>query len=105
LGGEGGNDPDGDEDSPDDDNEIDQRKNIFLPKSVTGSPRHMRELATDALHITAELGPATDFVTLTTNVKWREIQEQLLQGQTAFDRPDIVCQVNNFLMQTEINNY
>jgi len=31
--------------------------------------------------------------TLTCNPKWPEIQECLLEGQTAFDREDIVCQV------------
>ena len=33
------------------------------------------------------------FITFTCNPKWREITENLLPGQTAQDRPDIVARV------------
>ena len=33
------------------------------------------------------------FITMTTNPKWTEITSQLLEGQTAQDRPDIVARV------------
>jgi Helitron helicase-like domain at N-terminus len=68
-------------------------KNIYLPTSVTGGRRHLAEKAKEALAVVAEKGTATEFITLTVNYQWREIQEMLLQGQSAFDRPDIVCQV------------
>ena len=65
----------------------------ILPKSVTGSRRHLRSLSLDALTTVSEYGAPTFFITLTCNIKWREIQERLLFGQDAFDRPDIVVQV------------
>jgi len=39
------------------------------------------------------MGKPTLFVTMTTNPKWAEIQENLLPGQTAINRPDIVSRV------------
>ena len=63
----------------------------FLPKSVAGSPRHLRELARNALTIISEMGHPTVFITVTCNTNWPEIEEKLLPGQTAFDREDIVC--------------
>lgn len=63
----------------------------FLPRSVQGSPRHLRELARSALTIISELGHPTVFITVTCNTQWPEIQERLFPGQTAFDREDIVC--------------
>jgi hypothetical protein len=38
-------------------------------------------------------GSPSFFITVTTNPKWREIQESLLYGQKATDRPDIVVRV------------
>jgi hypothetical protein len=74
--------------------ELGDEENVYLPASVTGSPRHMRKLSCDALYAVAQEGPPTDFVTLTANVNWREILEKSLDGQTGFNRPDIVCQVS-----------
>ena len=71
----------------------DDERSTFLPSSFHGSPRHLKELSNNALSIVSELGPADLFITLTCNPNWNEIQEMLLPGQTAFDRPDIVCQV------------
>lgn len=68
-------------------------KKTYLPSSVFGSPRHLRKLARNALAIVSELGKPTFFITLTCNPNWPEITTQLLLGQTAFDRPDIVCMV------------
>jgi hypothetical protein len=53
----------------------------------------MKKKAINGLHVVSELGGPTEFTTLTCNTAWREIQEKLLFGQTAFDRPDIVNQV------------
>ena len=33
------------------------------------------------------------FITFTCNVQWPEIQSSLFEGQTANDRPDIICRV------------
>ena len=56
----------------------------------------LKELSNNALSIVSELGPADVFITLTCNPQWEKIQSRLLPGQTAFDRPDIVCQVEYF---------
>lgn len=71
----------------------DEERSTFLPSSLHGSPRHLKELSNNALSIVSELGPADVFIALTCNPTSQEIQEMLLQGQTAFGRPDIVCQV------------
>lgn len=77
----------------DNDDEYNSEKGTYCPKSVTGSPRHMKELACNALHAVSQSGPPSDFVTLTFNIKWREVQEKLLQDQTGFERADIIVQV------------
>jgi hypothetical protein len=65
----------------------------YLSQSMHGSRRHLREKARDALAIVSEYDHPTLFITLTCNPLWPEIQEMLLPGQVAFDRPDIVCRV------------
>jgi len=65
----------------------------FLSQSMHGSRRHLRSLAKNALALVSEYGRPSLFITLTCNPYWPEIIEQLLPGQTAFDRGDIVCQV------------
>jgi hypothetical protein len=70
------------------DNERDQStltNATYLSESITGSPRHLKNLALDSLAIVSEYGKPTVFITLTTNELWPEIQERLLPGQTAFD--------------------
>ena len=41
------------------------------------------------------LGKPTLFVTFTANPKWKEIQDELLPGQTASDRSDLDARVFN----------
>ena len=65
----------------------------FLSQSMHGSRRHLRSLAKNALALVSEFGRPSLFITLTCNPYWSEIIEQLLPGQTAFDRGDVVCQV------------
>ncbi len=38
-------------------------------------------------------GKAQYFMTFTCNPKWPEIEAELLRGQTALDRPDVVARV------------
>ena len=68
-------------------------RRTFLPSSFHGGRRHLKKLASNALAIVSELGNPSLFITLTCNPNWPEIQELLLEGQTAFDREDLVCQV------------
>lgn len=53
----------------------------------------MFELYQDAMAIVSHYGKPDLFLTFTCNPKWKEIQENLLPGQTAWDRPDLVCRV------------
>jgi hypothetical protein len=61
---------------------------IILPSSFAGSTRHMQQLLQDALAINRFYKGADLFLTMTANPAWPEIQNELLPGQTAADRPD-----------------
>jgi hypothetical protein len=76
-----------------------EKDKVFLSSSLHGSSRHLRALANEALCVVSELGPPTLFITATCNPRWREIEEQLLEGQTAFDRPDVVNMVSIDVIQ------
>jgi hypothetical protein len=92
---------DGDDDNGDDDH---FGSKTFLSQSVHGSRRHLRALASNALTIVSEFGKPTVFITLTCNPMWPEIQQQLLPGQSAFDRPDVVCQVFQHRLSAVLHN-
>lgn len=66
---------------------------IILPSSFIGSPRHMSQLYQDAISIVRRLGKPDFFITFTCNPSWPEIQNELLYGQTAADRPDLCSRV------------
>ncbi|KAL4436594.1 hypothetical protein ABPG75_003733 [Micractinium tetrahymenae] len=66
---------------------------IILPSSHSGSPRQMQQLYQDAMAIVRKHGKPDLFITITCNPQWREIQEELLPGQAAVDRPDLVDRV------------
>ena len=70
-------------------------RRIVLPASFTGGSRYMHRLFQDAMAIVHRYGNRKPhlFVTFTCNVQWPEIQSSLFEGQTANDRPDIVCRV------------
>ena len=69
-----------------DDENDDTETKTFLPQSFHGSRRHLRMLATNALTIVSEMGRPTIFLTLTCNIHWTEIEDQLLDGQTAYGK-------------------
>ncbi|XP_074099928.1 uncharacterized protein LOC141528005 [Cotesia typhae] len=68
-------------------------KVIILPSTFTGSPRNMLQHYQDAMAIVRKFRKPDLFITMTCNPKWREISENLLPGQTASDRPDLVARV------------
>ncbi|OMO88273.1 hypothetical protein COLO4_20331 [Corchorus olitorius] len=70
-------------------------KRIVLPASYTGGPRYMFQNYQDAMAICRAYGYPTLFITFTCNPKWKEIDDalQLVPGQRAEDRPDLVCRV------------
>lgn len=65
----------------------------FLADSYFGSERHLKRQAQNALTVVSEVGRPTVFITLTCNTHWPEIVERLFEGQTAFEREDVVCAV------------
>ncbi|KAG2210181.1 hypothetical protein INT45_004502 [Circinella minor] len=68
-------------------------KRVILPLSFIGGPCHMQQLYQDAMSIVRRFGKPDIFVTVTTNPRWHEIQDCLLPGQTAAERPDICVRV------------
>ncbi|KYM98545.1 ATP-dependent DNA helicase PIF1 [Cyphomyrmex costatus] len=70
-------------------------KMIILPSTFIGSPRNMLQNYQDAMAIVTKYGKPDLFITMTCNPQWREIQENLLFGQQASDRPDICARVFN----------
>src|SRR5260370_24892012 len=53
----------------------------------------MSQLYQDSMAISREFGPATYFITVTSNPQWPEIQSALLLGQAANGHPDLVVRV------------
>ncbi|XP_058805595.1 uncharacterized protein LOC131672409 [Phymastichus coffea] len=68
-------------------------KTVILPSTFLGSPRHMQQSYQDAMSLVGKTGKPDIFLTITCNPRWKEIQENLLPGQQASDRPDIVARV------------
>jgi hypothetical protein len=69
------------------------KRESYLPDSVHGSQCHLSALAKDTLVLVSEYGCPHVFLTLTCNPEWPEIQSQLINGQTAFDRRDVTVPV------------
>ncbi len=72
---------------------VEPRRESYLPDSVHGSQRNLSALAKNALVLVSEYGCPHVFLTLTCNPEWLEIQSQLIDGQKAFDRPDVTVPV------------
>ncbi|XP_025265716.1 uncharacterized protein LOC112638349 [Camponotus floridanus] len=70
-------------------------KMVILPSTFIGSPRNMLQNYQDAMAIVSKFGKPDLFITMTCIPKWREIEENLLPGQQACDRPDICARVFN----------
>ena len=66
---------------------------VILPSSHKGSVRNMQQLLQDSLAICREYRKPDLFLTMTANANWPEITENLLDGQSAQDRPDLVARV------------
>lgn len=66
---------------------------VILPSTFTGSPRHMHEYTQDAMTYVRNYGRPDLFVTFTCNPNWREIEEELMSGQSPSDWHDVVARV------------
>ncbi|XP_051173501.1 uncharacterized protein LOC127289553 [Leptopilina boulardi] len=68
-------------------------KIVILPSTFTGGPRSYQQSFMDAMRLVQEFGRPDLFITMTCNPKWCEIRENLLDCESASDRPDIVARV------------
>ena len=68
-------------------------KVIILSFTYPGSPRNMLQTYQDTMTTVRQFGKPDLFVTMTSNPKWKEITDNLLDGQNASDRPDLVARV------------
>jgi len=75
------------------DNLADIGRMVVLPATFLGGPRHMHQLYQDAMALVRKQGKPDLFITMTSNPKWPEVTAELLPGQSASDRPDIVERV------------
>ena len=66
---------------------------VILPSSFTGGPRYMAERTQDAMTYVRTFGRPDLFITLTCNPQWPEIVKELLPGQVAHDRHDLIARV------------
>jgi hypothetical protein len=65
----------------------------ILSSSFVGSPRWFNAQFQDGMAICREYHKPDLFITMTCNPHWPEIKDQLKEGQTAQDRPDLVARV------------
>ena len=68
-------------------------KKIILASSFVGSPRWYNTQFQDAMAICREYHKPDFFITMTCNPRWTEITEELREGETVDDRPDLVARV------------
>ena len=73
---------------------------IVLPWKFQGCFRDMKRRHMDAMALVQTYGKPDIFLTMTCNPNWQEIQDALLPGQTAQDRPDIVARVFRAKLET-----
>ncbi|XP_044591402.1 uncharacterized protein LOC123269633 [Cotesia glomerata] len=78
-------------------------KIFILPSTFVNSPRYMIQQYQDAMCIVRKYGTPDLFITMTCNPNWDEIVENLLPGQTAADRPDLVARVFSLKVKHLIN--
>ena len=75
----------------------------ILTSSYAGSPRHMHECAQDANAFVRLYGRSDLFIIFTCNQSWDEIQQILLEGQSAVHRHDITDRVFRHKLKSLIN--
>ncbi len=76
-------------------------RRTILPSSFVGGPRYMMQSYQDSMAICRVMGYPDLFITFTCNPKWPEIRHflELIPGQPAEDRPDIIDRV--FMMKLQ----
>ena len=59
---------------------------VILPSTFTGGPRYMHERQMDAMTYVRTYGRPDLFITMTTNPRWPEITDNLLQFKVMYHR-------------------
>jgi hypothetical protein len=77
---------------------------VVLPSSYTGGPRYMYQCYQDGLALARYFKKIDIFMTVTCNPKWPEIEREVLPGQTAADRPDLVARVFHMKKQAILDH-
>lgn len=72
---------------------------VILPSSVVNSPRYLHEYTQDAFAYVRHCGRPDLFITFTCNSAWPEITAELMPGQKANDRHDIIARVFKIKVQ------
>lgn len=76
-----------------DEDNVKPGKLVIPPSSFYGEPRYYQQSFMDGMGLVQTFGKPQLFITMTCNPKWSEIAENLYDGQTASDRPDLVARV------------
>ncbi|KAG2837052.1 hypothetical protein PC112_g5073 [Phytophthora cactorum] len=79
-------------------------KRVILPSSHSGDPCSMYKSYQYSMTIVREYGKPDAFVAMTCSPTWEEIMENIPDGQTAQDRPDIVARVWQLKLGAEIKD-
>lgn len=66
---------------------------VILSTSFIGGPRDMRRRYLNAMALLQRYGKLDLFITMTCNPNWDEIKRELLPGEKAQNRPDLVVPV------------
>lgn len=66
---------------------------VILPPSFLGGPRDMKKRYLNAMSLVQRYGKPDLFITMTCNVNWPEIKNELAVGEEAQNRPDLVARI------------
>ncbi|XP_054266833.1 uncharacterized protein LOC128989005 [Macrosteles quadrilineatus] len=66
---------------------------VILPSTFVNSPRYLHEYTQDAFAYVRNYGRPDLFITFTCNPSWNEITDELMPGQKATDRHDLIARV------------
>jgi hypothetical protein len=66
-------------------------KRTVLSPTFIGGPRDIRHRYMDAMALVRKYGKSDVFLTMTCNLNWDEIKNELCLGQCAHDRPDLLA--------------
>ena len=77
---------------------------VVLPSSFQGSPRAKQQHYQDAMAIVTKFGKPDLFLKFTCNPQWKEIHDNLFDGQRIHMRPDLVSRVFHMKLKELMND-